>query len=727
MNKNIIDKTEDFVTGYDFVREEELLRDKDTPFLLKRLIRSMPFLIVIFYISVGQQMMGLPLPSFIADSSLVLGVIQMFLAIIIMLIYKRFYVQGLKGVIKGHPNMDTLIALGSLAAFVYSIFMLPGSEKLLFNSAAIIPLIVTIGRLIEQRCKQRTKDAIYNLIDLAPKTAVVKDRYDKEKVIPVGKLKVGDVFIVRPGETVPADGIVVEGNSSINESALTGREISVYKTIGDNVSAATVNKSGYIKCRATRIGSDTTLAQIIRILCDATKTSAPLYEKLEKLSGIMVIVVIAMSVITFAVWMILGKDAGFAISRAIAVLMISCPCAASLAASAAIMVGNGNASKNGILFRNAAAMENLAKTQIVALEKTGTITRGDPIVTDIFTADSISRSGYSLINNSENELLKIAALLEKKSDHPLAKAVVSYVGDLNTYVDDIDNDEEEDDITDFEILPGHGLKGIYKGSEIVCASLKYISQICKIQPEVREKAIGLATQGKTPLCFAKDKKLIGIIAVLDPVKEDSAEAIKELKAMGIHVVMLTGDNQRTAMSIGDQAEVDEIASEVVRSDKEAVIRKLAEYGKVTAVGDGNKDASVLESADLGIAIGASSDVMMDSADIVLMKGSIRDVAGAIRLSKATLLNISHSLLFIFVYGVVGMLLSTGAVFVSYGWLIGPKLSAALMSVTGIFVVINALKLKLVDIYLNWNFRPLKETVKNEILTTEVMDEIRNSF
>ncbi|MCR5402556.1 MAG: heavy metal translocating P-type ATPase [Butyrivibrio sp.] len=724
------------LSGYDFSEEEEALRDKETPALRKRLILSTFFLCILMYFSMG-HMIGLPLPSALSENHLLVGIIQMILALIVMIINRKFFISGFKGLIHGGPNMDTLVALGSSASFIYSFFALirMGIEhvngfadpskymnEFYFESAAMILTLITVGKLLEAISKGRTTDAIKGLMKLAPKTAVIVDRYGKEKEVPIEEIGVGDIFVVRPGEHIPVDGIVVEGNAAVNESALTGESIPVDKGIGSSVCAATINNSGYMKCRATRVGRDTTLSQIIQMVSDASSTKAPIAKIADKVSGIFVPTVIGIAVITFIVWIIITKDPGFSLSRAIAVLVISCPCALGLATPVAIMVGNGVGARNGIMFKTAASLENTGKTQIVALDKTGTITKGEPVVTDVFTVDSISRSGYSLINTSENELLKLAGLLERKSEHPLARAVVSYVGDLRAYYEDLD--EEGEDITDFCVLPGHGLKGKYMGHEVVGASLKYISKITNLQPEVREKAIGLAGQGKTPLCFAKDNKLLGIIAVADTIKDDSAEAIKELKAMGIHVVMLTGDNQRTAMAIGDQSGVDEIASEILPDGKEAVIRYLSGFGKVAMVGDGINDAPALTRADTGIAIGAGSDIAIDAADVVLMKNSLLDVSGAIRLSRATLRNIHQNLFWAFFYNALGIPLAAGVFIKAFGWQLSPMFGAAAMSLSSFFVVTNALRLNLIDIHNRAGDKKVKKAVTGELLRDFRPDEAK---
>lgn len=730
-------------SSYDFSQEEEALKDKETPILKKRLIYSIGFLLVLMYFSMGHMMFGFPLPPFLEGNHVAHGIIQMVLAIIIMFINRKFFISGFKGLVHGAPNMDTLVALGSGASFVYSmaaLFLMTDAvskgdsslamsymDHFYFESAAMILTLITVGKMLEAMSKGRTTDAIKSLMKLAPKTAVIIDEYGKEKEVPIENIKVGDIFVIRPGENVPVDGVVIEGNSAINESALTGESIPVDKTIGSTVSGATINTSGFIKCRATRVGRDTTLSQIIQMVSDASATKAPIAKIADKVSGIFVPAVIAIAAVTFIIWFLITKEFGYSLSRAIAVLVISCPCALGLATPVAIMVGNGVGAKNGIMFKTAASLENAGRTQIVALDKTGTITKGEPVVTDVFTADSITRSGYSLINSYENELLKIAGLLEKKSEHPLAKAVVDYVGDLRIYSNDPYDDEDGDEeITDFEVLPGHGLRGKYQGQEVVGASLKYISSICRVLPEVREKAVGLASQGKTPLCFAKNGKLIGIIAVADTIKEDSAKAIKELKEMGIHVVMITGDNERTAMAIGDQAGVDEIAAEVLPDGKEEIIRKLSEYGKVAMVGDGINDAPALTRADTGIAIGAGTDVAIDAADVVLLKNSLLDVSAAIRLSRATLRNIHQNLFWAFIYNIIGIPLAAGAYVKIFGWELSPMFGAAAMSLSSFFVVTNALRLNLLKIHDSSKDKIVKDQITGELINNiKTKDERMN--
>lgn len=689
---------------------EDILKDTETPKLKKRLILSVGFLLVLMYFSMGHMMLHFPVPSFMHNNMMAMGLVQMALTIVIMYINRKFFISGFKGMIHGAPNMDTLVALGSGASFIYSVFaMISGKDDLYFESAAMILTLITVGKMLEAMSKGRTTDAIKSLMKLAPKTAIIIDSYGKEKEVSIESVKAGDIFVVRPGESIPVDGIVIEGNSAVNEAALTGESIPVDKYVGSEVSAATINSSGFMKCRATRVGKDTTLSQIIQMVSDAAATKAPIAKIADRVSGVFVPAVIVIALLTIVIWLLVGADFGYALTRGIAVLVISCPCALGLATPVAIMVGNGVGAKNGIMFKTAATLENTGKTQIVALDKTGTITEGEPVVTDVFTPDSITRSGYSLINESENKLLKIAGLLEKKSEHPLAKAVVSYVGPGEIYYDDLDEDDEEetDDITDFEVLPGHGLKGKYHGHEVIGASLRYIEKIVKIHPEIREKTEGLAAQGKTPLCFAMDGKLLGIIAVADTIKKDSAKAVKELKDMGIHVIMITGDNLKTARAIGDQAGVDEIISEVLPKDKEAIIRKLSETGKVAMVGDGINDAPALTRADTGIAIGAGTDVAIDAADVVLMKSNLVDVAAAIRLSRATLRNIHQNLFWAFFYNVIGIPLAAGAYIHTFGWELSPMFGAAAMSLSSFFVVTNALRLNLLKIYDPSGDKPVK--------------------
>lgn len=579
--------------------------------------------------------------------------------------------------------------------------------------AAIILIMFILCRFLGRLIRKRTADAIDNLINLTPKNAVIVDAYGREKEIDASDLAVGDIFVVRPGESVPVDGIVVEGNAAVNESVLTGDSTPVDKGVGATVLAATTNSSGYLKCRATRIQDETTLSQIIRIVRDASATKAPIVAMAEKITRILLPVVIGIAAVTFISWFVITKDVVLSLTRALTVLVISTPFAPGITAAAAVMTGSGAGARNGIFFRTGTILENVGKTQILAFDKTGTITKGEPVVTDVFTVDAVTRSGYSLINTSENELLKLAGLLERKSDHPLAKAVVSYVGDLRAYYEDLD--EEEEDITNFQILPGHGLKGEYMGHEIIGASLKYISGIVTMQKEVREKAIGLSAQGKTTLCFAKDKRLIGIIAVADNVKNDSATAIKELKDMGIHTVMLTGDNDRTAMAIGDQAGVDEIASEILPDGKEAVIDFLSRHGRTSMAGDAINEAEAIKRADIGIAVDAASDIGKVEGEVILMKNTILDVSGAIRLSRATLSNVHMNLLLIFLYNLIAIPFAAGVFEKILVFQPGPVIGALVMSLFNILVVAKALRLNTLDIRDKTRDKRIRNSVDGDLL------------
>ncbi len=709
--------------GADFSKEEEALKDRETPVLKRRLILSVGFLIILMYFSMGHLMAGLPLPSFFEGNPVAIGLVQMILAAVVMVINKKFFISGFKGLIHKAPNMDTLVALGSAASFIYSVaalFLMTDAvskgdaqrahsllHEFYFESAAMILALITVGKMLEAMSKGRTTDAIKSLMKMAPKTATIIDKDGNEKEVPIANVRIGDIFVVRPGENIPVDGIVTEGASAVNEAALTGESIPVDKYAGAEVSAATINQSGFLKCRAVRVGRDTTLSKIIQMVSDASATKAPIAKIADRVSAVFVPSVIAIAVVTFVIWLLVGADFGYALARGISVLVISCPCALGLATPVAIMVGNGMGAKNGIMFKTAASLENTGRCNIVALDKTGTITKGEPVVTDIFTADSLTRSGYSLINTSEIELLKLAGLLEAKSEHPLAKAVTSYVENMRDYDEEDDDETEKPELSDFEALPGNGLKGVYDGHVITGGSLKYIEKIASIQPEIREKAEGLSSQGKTPLFFAKDKKLLGIIAVADTIKEDSPEAVKQLKNMGIRVVMLTGDNERTAKAIGEQVGVDDVVSDVLPDGKESIIRKLSEYGNVVMVGDGINDAPALTRADTGIAIGAGTDVAIDAADVVLMKNSLLDVAGAIRLSRATLRNIHQNLFWAFFYNVIGIPLAAGAYIHLFGWAMNPMFGAAAMSLSSFFVVSNALRLNLLDIHDSSKDRKIK--------------------
>lgn len=669
------------------------LEDTDTPALRKRLIASIVFLVVLMYFSMGHMMWGWPLPKWFDGNHVAMGLLQMILAAIIMIINQHFFINGFKGLINRSPNMDTLVALGSMASFVWSVYVLfamtgaqaAGNEKAVmdymmdfyFESAAMILTLITVGKMLEAHSKGKTTDALKGLMDLAPKTAViVKD--GEEKTVAVKRVKKGDIFVVKPGESIPVDGVIIEGGSAVNESALTGESIPVDKEVGDMVSAATINQSGYIKCEATRVGEDTTLSQIIKMVSDAAATKAPIAKIADKVSGVFVPVVIILAIMTTVVWLIAGKEVGYALARGISVLVISCPCALGLATPVAIMVGNGVGAKNGILFKTAVSLEETGRVKIVALDKTGTITKGEPRVTDI-----IPMIGYD-----EETLLKLAYSLEAKSEHPLAKAVVNEAEcrDIKAYA-----------LDDFKVLPGNGLTASHNGSKITGGSFKFISELAKVSDEFGKKAEMLAEEGKTPLLFMQDDKVCGIIAVADTIKEDSPAAIKDLKDMGIKVVMLTGDNERTANAIGAQAGVDEVIAGVLPDGKESVIRELMDQGKVAMVGDGINDAPALTRANVGIAIGAGADIAMDAADVVLMKSRLSDVPAAIRLSRHTIKNIHENLFWAFIYNIIGIPLAAGVWIPIFGWTLNPMFGALAMSLSSFCVVTNALRLNFVKI------------------------------
>ena len=669
------------------------LEDTDTPVLKKRLIASIFFLAALMYFSMGHMMCGWPLPKWFEGNHVAMGLLQMILAAIIMIINQHFFINGFKGLINRSPNMDTLVALGSMASFVWSVYVLfamtgaqaAGDEKAVMNymmdfyfeSAAMILTLITVGKMLEARSKGKTTDALKGLMNLAPKTAVVLID-GEEKTVAVRRVKKGDIFVVRPGENIPVDGCIIEGNSAVNESALTGESIPVDKEVGDMVSAATINQSGYIKCEATRVGEDTTLSQIIKMVSDAAATKAPIAKIADKVSGVFVPVVIVLAIITTIVWLIAGKEAGYALARGISVLVISCPCALGLATPVAIMVGNGVGAKNGILFKTAVSLEETGRVNIVALDKTGTITMGEPKVTDM-----IPTTGYD-----DKSLLKLAYSLETKSEHPLAKAVVNEAESRNIKADEVDG---------FKILPGNGLTAQYNGGTITGGSFKFISKQINVSDEIRQKAEELAKEGKTPLLFAQDNKLCGLIAVADTIKEDSPTAVKDLKDMGIRVVMLTGDNERTAKAIGAQAGVDEVIAGVLPDGKESVIRELMGQGKVAMVGDGINDAPALTRANIGIAIGAGADIAMDAADVVLMKSRLSDVPAAIRLSRFTLRNIHENLFWAFIYNIIGIPLAAGVWIPIFGWTLNPMFGALAMSLSSFCVVTNALRLNFVNI------------------------------
>ena len=683
--------------------EEKALKDTETPKLKRRLISSIGFFAVLMYFSMGHMMWGWPIPGWFTGNHVAMGLLQMILAAIIMLINNKFFISGLKGLIHGAPNMDTLVALGSGASFIYStaaLFLMTdavvkGNDELVmhymnefyFESAAMILTLITVGKMLESISKGRTTDALKSLMKLAPKTAtVIRDGQELE--IPIEELGLGEIYAVRPGESIPADGIIIEGSSAVNESALTGESIPVDKAVGDTVSAATVNQSGYLKCQATRIGEDTTLSQIIKMVSDAAATKAPIAKIADKVSGVFVPVVICLALATIAVWLIVGAEFGYALARGISVLVISCPCALGLATPVAIMVGNGLGAKHGIMFKTAVSLEETGRAQIVVLDKTGTITVGEPKTTDIMAAEGVT----------ESELLSYANSLELKSEHPLAKAVTGYCAELlkssGTHNDVTGLCITEYEAEDFEALPGNGLKAHINGSAVIGGSLKFISTICKVPDAIKAAADRLSANGKTPLLFARDGRILGLIAVADTIKPESPEAIRQLKAMGIHVVMLTGDNERTANAIGQQVGVNEVIAGVLPDGKEAVIRELKAHGKTIMVGDGINDAPALTSADIGIAIGAGTDVAIDAADVVLMKSRLSDIPAAIRLSRATLTNIHENLFWAFFYNVLGIPLAAGCYVHLFGWTLNPMIGAAAMSLSSFFVVSNALRLNM---------------------------------
>lgn len=673
---------------------EDILKDRETPVLKKRLIASLGFLIVLMYISMGHMMWNWPLPSFMAENHVAMGLLQLLLTIIIMVINQKFFISGFKSLLHKAPNMDTLVALGAGAAFVYSTYALFAMtdaqmqgdmdgvmhymHEFYFESAAMILALITVGKMLEAHSKGKTTDALKSLMKLAPKTAVVvKDGMETE--VSIEQVSKGDIFMVRPGENIPVDGIVVEGNSAVNEAALTGESIPIDKSAGDTVSAATVNQSGFLKCEATRVGEDTTLSQIIQMVSDAAATKAPIAKVADRVSGVFVPAVIAVAIITIFVWLFAGESIGFALARGISVLVISCPCALGLATPVAIMVGNGMGAKNGIMFKTAESLEEAGKVQVVALDKTGTITTGEPKVTDVIPEEGVT----------EEELLLYANGLEKKSEHPLAKAILQYAADRNI---------RTVEVTDFTALPGKGLSAVYEGDSLTGGSYKYISGQVQVSAQMKQQSEKLSEQGKTPLFFAKQDKLIGMIAVADVIKEDSPQGVRELQNMGIHVVMLTGDNERTAKAIGKQAGVDEVIAGVLPEGKEEVIRTLKQKGKVAMVGDGINDAPALTRADIGIAIGAGTDIAIDAADVVLMKSRLSDVPAAIRLSRATLRNIHENLFWAFFYNVIGIPLAAGIWIPVFGWKLNPMFGAAAMSLSSFCVVTNALRLNLFSVH-----------------------------
>ena len=669
---------------------EDALKDRETPVLKHRLIASLGFLAVLMYMSMGHMMWGWPLPHFMDGNHVAIGLLQLLLAGIIMVINQKFFISGFKGLLHRAPNMDTLVALGSGASFIYSTYalfamtdaQLKGNDtavmsymhEFYFESAAMILALITVGKMLEARSKGKTTDALKGLMKLAPKTAVII-RDGVEKKVPIEEVKKGDVFVVRPGENIPVDGVVLEGASAVNEAALTGESIPVDKAQGDPVSAATVNQSGYLRCEATRVGEDTSLSQIIRMVSDAAATKAPIAKIADRVSGVFVPAVITIAVVTTIVWLLAGQTFGFALARGISVLVISCPCALGLATPVAIMVGNGMGAKNGILFKTAVSLEETGKMDIVALDKTGTITSGEPRVTDVIPSGGVT----------EKELVSLALSLEKKSEHPLAKAVLLYAKEQQV---------DAPEAADFQALPGNGLSGTLDGASLAGGSFSYISGHTTVSAQEQASFERLAAEGKTPLCFMKNGRLAGMIAVADVIKEDSPQAVKELQNMGIRVVMLTGDNERTARAIGAQAGVDEVIAGVLPDGKESVIRSLKEQGRVAMVGDGINDAPALTRADIGIAIGAGTDIAIDAADVVLMKSRLSDVPAAIRLSRATLRNIHENLFWAFFYNVVGIPLAAGLWYPIFGWKLNPMFGAAAMSLSSFCVVTNALRLNL---------------------------------
>ena len=696
---------------------DEPLKDTETPKLKKRLFSSLVFLILLMYISMGHMMWGFPLPSILANNHISMGLIQLLLTGIIMVINQKFFVSGFKALIHRSPNMDTLVALGAGASFIYSVYALFAMtnaqvnndmslvmkymDEFYFESAGMILTLITLGKMLESYSKGKTTNAIKGLMNLAPKKATILVD-NVEKVVPVEEVKIGDIFVVKPGENIPVDGVVIEGESAVNESALTGESIPVDKSVGDNVSGATVNQSGFIKCKATKVGEDTTLSQIIKMVSDASATKAPIAKVADKVSGVFVPVVISIAVVTIIVWLLCGATFGNALVRGISVLVISCPCALGLATPVAIMVGNGVGAKNGILFKNATSLETTGKVSYVLLDKTGTITNGTPVVTDIIPSE----------NYTEDNLLSYASSLESKSEHPLAKAVVQKA---------IDSSIKTLDTTDFKSLTGNGVSAKINGKTIVGGSVKHISSIANIDENIIKKADDLATKGKTPLLFVMDNQLLGIIAVADVVKSDSPKAIKELQNMGIKVVMVTGDNEKTAQAIAKESGVDEVIAGVLPDGKEKVVTQYKQKGMVAMVGDGINDAPALTRADIGIAIGAGTDVAIDSADIVLMKSKLTDVSGAIRLSRGTLRNIHENLFWAFIYNVIGIPLAAGVWIPIFGWTLSPMFGAAAMSLSSFCVVTNALRLNFLNIRSSKRDRKIKnksnKKEKNTMTTT----------
>ena len=694
---------------------DDSLKDTQTPLIMKRLIVSVIFTLILMYFSMGHMMWGWPLPSFFDGNHVAMGLVQLLLTVIVMVINQKFFISGFKSLWHKAPNMDTLVALGSSAAFVYSTYALfamtdaqvKGNadavmgymHEFYFESAAMILTLITVGKMLESRSKGKTTDALKSLMKLAPKTAAVI-RNGEETVIPAEQVRKGDIFVVRPGESIPVDGIVVEGQSAVNESALTGESIPADKDVGDSVSAATINQSGFLKCEATRVGEDTSLSKIIRMVSDAAATKAPIAKAADKVSGIFVPVVIGIALVTVLVWLLVGQTAGFALARGISVLVISCPCALGLATPVAVMVGSGQGAKNGILFKTAAALEETGRIEICALDKTGTVTGGEPKVTDIIP-----------VSVSEDELLKTAYSLETKSEHPLAKAIISYAADKNL---------SAEDAADFKALPGNGLSAVIGGSKVIGGNLNLAMQHAEISDDIKTQSEKLAEEGKTPLFFCKNGTLSGIIAVADVIKDDSAQAVRELKNMGIKVVMLTGDNERTAKAIGAQAGVDEVIAGVLPDGKASVISRLKAEGKTAMVGDGINDAPALTAADVGIAIGAGTDVAIDAADAVLMKSRLSDVPAVVRLSRAALRNIHENLFWAFIYNAIGIPLAAGVWIPLFHWQLNPMFGAAAMSLSSFCVVTNALRLNFFDIHNADKDKKIKPKKKEKNTMTKTM-------
>ena len=695
--------------------QEDALADRETPALKRRLIASLGFLLALMYVSMGHMMWGWPLPACLADNHVAMGLLQMLLTIAVMVINQKFFINGFRSLLHGAPNMDTLVALGAAASFGYStyaLFAMTGAQvrgdaaavmqymhEFYFESAAMILALITVGKMLEARSKGKTTDALRSLMKLAPQTATLV-RGGQEIAVPIAQVRRGDVFVVRPGESIPVDGVVLEGESAVNESALTGESIPVDKAVGDSVSAATTNQSGFLRCEATRVGEDTTLSQIIKMVSDAAATKAPIAKVADRVSGVFVPTVIALAILTTAVWLLCGQSIGFALARGISVLVISCPCALGLATPVAIMVGNGLGAKNGILFKTAVSLEETGKTEIVALDKTGTITQGEPRVTDVLPAEGMTQGA----------LLSLAAALEQRSEHPLARAVMMRA--------------EEDGLTaapvgDFRALPGNGLTATLSGETLLGGSLSFVSSQVDVPRSIRQKAEALAEEGKTPLLFAQAGRLAGVIAVADVIKADSPAAIAALRNMGIRVVMLTGDNEKTARAIGRLAGVDEVIAGVLPEGKESVIRRLQAQGKVAMVGDGINDAPALTRADIGIAIGAGTDVAIDAADVVLMKSRLSDVPAAIRLSRATLRNIHENLFWAFFYNVIGIPLAAGVWIPLFGWTLNPMFGAAAMSLSSFCVVSNALRLNLFKLHNAGKDKKINRHSKHKEETTMV--------